>query len=101
MLGVLVDFSRGVVDQHDPGIVDQDIERRIVCDQLLRDNGDIRRIRNIQFDRMHPRIRLGRCIQMFLAAARDDYLVAELVQCFGEATANTSTSAGDEDGVFG
>jgi hypothetical protein len=23
---------------------------------------------------------------MFLAAARDDYLVAELVQCFGEAT---------------
>jgi len=50
---------------------------------------------------MHPRIRLGRCIQMFLAAVRDDYLVAELVQCFGEAAANTSTSAGDEDGVFG
>jgi len=38
---------------------------------------------------------------MFLAAAGNDHLIAELVQCFGEATANTCTSASDEDGVFG
>jgi len=38
---------------------------------------------------------------MLLAATGDDDLVAELVQRFGEATAKTSTSAGDEDGVFG
>src|SRR6266478_1896979 len=36
-----------------------------------------------------------------LAAARDDDLVAELVQCFSKATTNTCAPAGDEDGVFG
>jgi|GEM_PF-2795255 hypothetical protein len=38
---------------------------------------------------------------MFFAATRDDYFVAELVQCFGEATANTRAPAGNEDGVVG
>ena len=76
---LLVDFSRGVVDQHDPGIVDQHIERRIVRDQLFRNRGDIRGIQNIEFDGIHPRIRLGRCIQMFLATVGDDDLVAEFV----------------------
>jgi hypothetical protein len=38
---------------------------------------------------------------MFLAAAGDDDLVAELVLCFGETATNTCASAGDEDGVFG
>ena len=37
---------------------------------------------------------------MFLAAARDNDFVAELVQCFGEATTNARASAGDEDRVF-
>ena len=37
---------------------------------------------------------------MFLAAARDNDFVAELVQCFAEATINARASAGDEDRVF-
>ena len=37
---------------------------------------------------------------MFLAAARNNDFVAELVQCFAEATTNARASAGDEDRVF-
>src|SRR5205823_5122431 len=38
---------------------------------------------------------------MPLAPARDDDLIAELVQCFCETTTNTRAPAGDEDSVFG
>jgi hypothetical protein len=38
---------------------------------------------------------------MFFATAGDDYFVAELVERFGEATANTRAPSGDKDGVVG
>src|ERR1700724_946569 len=59
-------MTLGIVNLHDASVVDQDVEPRILGDELLCHRGDALRVLKIQLDRDHSRIRLRGCFQMRL-----------------------------------
>ena len=98
---LVVDPSRGFVRQHDAGIVEEDVEARIVPGKLGRRAIDAGRIGDVEFDRRHARIGGEDFVEMATPTARDDHLIVLLVERLGQSAADPGTAAGDEDGVAG
>ena len=99
-LGV-VHHGGGVVDLHDAGVVDDGVEFGIVGDEFFADGGDVGGICDVEFDGLHAGVCVGDFGEVGFAAAGDDDLVAEFVECFGPGAAETGGAAGDEDSVVG
>ena len=95
----VIDLCAGLVWLHDAGIVDEHVHIGVLGDQLVGGAVDAGRIADVQFDRRQTWIGLDHGIEMAAATARDDQLVAALVQCLGERAADAGASASDEDGV--
>src|SRR6202158_4828019 len=91
--------ARSIGNLHDTGVVDQDVELRILGDELLCHRGDALRVLKVQLDRDHSGIRLRRYFQMRSPATGNDDLVPAFVQRLRQATSDPRTTACDENRV--
>ena len=69
-----------VLDALDAGVVDHDVEVRIVVGQLGGESPDVGGVALIQRQVLDARVGLGDGLKRFAASARDDDLVAQSVQ---------------------
>src|ERR1700682_2324041 len=84
---------------HDAGVVDQNIEPRKLCGDLLIESGDRFRIGNVALkDVKYWKGRL-RTIQLSLIAARDENRVTKCRELFGEFVPDTAGAAGDQNRI--
>ena len=90
-----------VIQQHDAGIVDQDVQCGMLGKQRRGGPRDAAGIGDVQLDRGHAGVAVKHRLQPVLAAARDDDLVASLVESLSEGAADARAAAGDEDRVAG
>src|SRR5258708_22737428 len=95
----VVDDARRIVNLHDTGVVDQDVELRILGDELLCYRGDALRVLKVQLDRDYSGIRLPRCFQMRFPPTGNDDQVPAFVQRLREATSDPRTTTCDENRV--
>ncbi|MNL10326.1 hypothetical protein D3C87_1311230 [compost metagenome] len=95
----IIDPARRIVERHDPRIVDQYVQRRVVADQLRGNAVDVGRIRDVQGDALDPRMGGGHFIQQGLTAPGDDDLVTQGMKLFGKRAANARGAARDKDCV--
>lgn len=84
----IVERARYIVERHDAGVIDDDIQFRVLMDEICRDAGDLRRVTHVDFYRIYTRVGLGDFIQQCLAAAADNYLVSFTVKGLGKPASN-------------
>ncbi len=71
----------------------------MAVDDLLSDRLDLLWNDDDEWDGIDSRVGPGHLVQQRLAAAGDDYLVAEPMEGFGQGTADSGGSAGDKEGI--
>jgi hypothetical protein len=84
---------------HDSGVVDHDVELRILGDELLCRRADALWVLKIKLDRGYSRIRPRPCFQMRFPATGNDDLVSAFVQRLRQAAPDPRTTARDENRV--
>src|SRR6185295_6317343 len=88
-----------VVNLHDSGVVDQDVELGVLRDELLRHRGDALWVLKTQFDRDHSRIRLHDCFQVRFPAAGNDDLISAVLQRLRKSSPDPRTTTRDENRI--
>ncbi|MNT91729.1 hypothetical protein D3C72_2328780 [compost metagenome] len=71
----------------------------MIGDEVLRCGLDAGRVVDVELDGGHAGVGVERLLQSFLAPSRDDHLIAQLVEGFGQAPADAGAAASDEDRV--
>ena len=96
---LVIERLAGVIAEHDPGVVDDDVQIWMVRDHLGHDARNAHRVGHIQLHSMHPGV--SRCdrVQRRGPPPGDDDLVAPLVQFLGQAAPDAGAPAGDQDRV--
>src|SRR5205823_6462327 len=84
---------------HDAGVIDQDVEGRILPGNLACESLQLSRVLHIQCRRPHTRVGCGYEIEHSLATAGNDHLISELVKGFGQCAPDARTAASDENSV--
>jgi hypothetical protein len=77
------------LEAHDPGIVDQHIDRRVLGQQPAGEVGDPVRTLHVQFDRVHVRAPGNRLLQGVASAPRHDHGIAGVVEPMRKRLADT------------
>jgi hypothetical protein len=90
-----------VFGAHDAGVVDDDVEGGEVGGEFLGEGADAGAVFDVKDRGGHAGVGGDGFVEDLLAAAGNDDFVAEVVECLGEAAADTGAAAGDEDGVAG
>jgi hypothetical protein len=88
-----------VLAAHYAGVVDQDIERRVLGGDAAGKSRDRLGIFDIERHRGHPVPAGDRLLERLLAAAGDDHRVSERVEAPGQFPADPGSAAGDENGI--
>ena len=88
-----------ILGRHDAGVVDDDVKAGVLGLHLGDEALEVVRVFDIQGEGVHAGVRTYGVVQRGLAAPRDQYLVALLVEDFGERAANPAAAAGDKDRV--
>ncbi len=96
-----VRWSVEVFGAHDAGVVDDYVEGGVVGGDLLGEGGDVGGVFDVEDGGGHAGVGGGGFVEDGLAAAGDDYFVAEGLEGLCEGAAYAGASAGDEDGVAG
>ena len=82
-------MGQEVFRAHDACVVDDDVERGVVLRQLRGSFADVGGVFDVELDGADARIGGGGLVEDLLAAAGDDDFVAELVEGFCEAAADS------------
>jgi len=88
-----------ILELHDAGIVEQDVERREVGDDPLGKGVNRCSVLDVERDGMDTLPAGCRAVQRVLAAAGDDDGVAAIVETMGERFADAAAAAGHQNGV--
>src|SRR3546814_8903130 len=88
-----------ILGAHVTGIVDKDVEVRMLRENVFREGRDGIGIGDVERHRRHVRPPDDRGFQLGGVAAGDDDLVARVVPALREREADARAAAGDEDGV--
>ena len=84
---------------HDPGIVDDHVERGECGQHILDKSLDRDRVVDIEHHRVHVGPSGDRRVQRLDPTPGDDYGVAQIVQPLGQRGTDAAAAAGDENGV--
>jgi hypothetical protein len=90
-----------IFDPHNTGVVDEDVERRILLGHLGSESANVSGVFDVEYGRSHARVLGSSFIERLLATAGDDDLVPERVKSFCQTASNARTAAGDQDCVAG
>ena len=90
-----------VFGAHDAGVVDDYVEGGVVLRQLRGYFADVGGVFDVELDGADAWICGGGLVEDLLPAAGDDDFVAEFVEGFCEAAADSGAAAGDENSVSG
>jgi hypothetical protein len=98
-IGRRLRLRQEIFHPHNPRVIDQDIQARIVRRQPICDRPDACRILHIEFNRSHPRAGGGGRIERLFTPARHDDFVSERVERLRQTEADAAPAARDEDCV--